>query len=245
MIELKRSKDNVYYVQDYVGLRYRNRYPGYQIALFEKLEQYKKMDPSAIEYYTRQFMEAIAEISKELNTPRIGLVAVPPHDVERNDMTAVHESIRLIVQWSKDGIARDVYGCEKEICDCGSILERTKTIPPSHCWPRATIKEQLDSIACTEVPYDQREITYIILDDITTRGTSLSACASRLALSKVSLKSVRKLAIAKTIFEKERTYRTEVEIERSKKREKAFEDLLNSLSNYHTGEIRNTDRVHC
>lgn len=75
-----------------------------QCQLSRDIWKYKDGDLEQIERFANELIQAITIITKEINTNKLALVAVPPSKVGK--YSPVVESIKLINQWSQMGVLK-------------------------------------------------------------------------------------------------------------------------------------------
>ncbi len=173
-MELKKTNSGIYYIYEYTPSR-NLRYATEENEKISRLIwDYKDGDDNAIDYFTDDFMQAIAILSEDIEEDYIGLVAVPPSKVGK--FSPVRRSIEIIKDWYDEGTAEDVYGCEKRIYDYGNLLERTSDVRTSHRGKRASYDEHIESIECIRDRLFRYKTAFILLDDVTTKGTIMDAC---------------------------------------------------------------------
>lgn len=175
----------IYYLHDYIPkgfIKQEHSAEGKEIS--EKILDYKAKKEPAFTDFTKEFMQAIAEISKKTKSSKIGLVAVPSSDPKKK--STVISSIELIEAWNNNGIAKEEYDFDKKIINHGDLITRTKKIRAAHLCKnesdRPTYEEQTASLSvnCSEAKLSKLWTTFIILDDIATCGTSMKTCTDLL-----------------------------------------------------------------
>lgn len=196
MFFLRQTESGIHYIYDYYPSKYR-RITGDQDLLRRQIWAYKDMDSDAVTRFTRDLISAVTLISRDIRLSKIGLVAVPPSKVCKE--SPVRESIRQIVSLSKKGVISSAFGCNKTLYDYGTLLTRTSDIRTSHREGRATYEEQIDSISCSRDRLWRYRTAFIILDDVTTLGTSMDACRDILIENGSDEDKIYRLAIAKTV----------------------------------------------
>ncbi len=197
---INRTEKGIYYLHNYIPSRNFSKHSDEENEESKMMWAYKDgSDPKVSLKYTKELMQAIAELSQDMVAEKIGLVAVPPSKVEK--YSPIRESIKQIADWYRLGIAKNMYHCNKMILDCGNLIFRTHDIPTSHNERRATYKEQMDSLSCKRDELSKLWTTFIILDDVTTTGKSLDACRNVLLDHGAVSKYIYRMAIAKTYEE--------------------------------------------
>lgn len=161
------------------------------------------MNMGEFKYFTNKFMKAISELSSNIidaNINKLALVCVPSSTIKRNESATVKESIKLIEKWHDEGKTRSEFNCEKEIINCADLLKRVNDVPTSHLSKeRASYIEHMNSIECDENDILERDdVAFIILDDISTRGTIMNACEDILINNGVEKQKIYKFALFKT-----------------------------------------------
>lgn len=196
MVKLQQTNRSIYYIHSYTPKRYWKFHREDEIYHSKLMLSYKDCIPEAIEIYTDELMQAIAQISKTITADAIGLVAVPPS--KANKQSAIKESIHIITAAYTIGTFQKQYGCSKQIYDYGNLLMRYKDIPTAHEGYRPNYDEQYNSICCIRGDLSKDNIAFLILDDVTTNGISMQVCRDILIDHGVDKKSIRRLAISKT-----------------------------------------------
>lgn len=79
------------------------------------------------------------------------------------------------------------------------MLTRVRDVNTSHEGIRATYDEHINSIVCEYGRLSHLWSTFIIIDDVVTKGTHMEACKDILLNNGVIDRYIIRLAIAKTI----------------------------------------------
>ena len=196
MFFLRQTGSGIYYIYDYYPMKYR-RITSEQDILRKQIWAYKDHDDDAMAKFTHELVTAITQISRNIRLSKVGLVAVPPSKTDKE--SPIRESIRQIVSLSKKGIIASAFGCNKTLYDYGNLLTRITDIRTSHKEGRATYEEQIESISCSRDRLWRYQTAFIILDDVTTLGTSMDACRDILIENGSNADKIYRLAIAKTV----------------------------------------------
>ena len=196
MAYLYQTDTGIYYLHEYYPVKYRH-ISDEQEEIRRKIWAYKDQENEAISEFTNEFMAAIAAIMQHYTASKIGLVAVPPSKVGKP--SPVRTSIENIVFWYKTGITASTFGFNRQIYDYGSLLQRTSDIPTAHQGVRATYEEQKASISCRTSRLWRYNTSFFILDDVTTKGTSMDVCRDILVENGAHPDRIYRLAIAKTV----------------------------------------------
>lgn len=196
---IKRTETDIYYLHDYIPTRNFPIHSSEEVAMSRMIWDYKDGENEAFNNFTNEIMSAIAEISRNMVSNRIGLVAVPPSKV--NKVSTVRRSIEAIVDWYNQGITKEVFHCDKEIRDYGNLIVRSSDISTAHTGQRATYDEQMESIRCTRSRLSTLWTTFIILDDVTTLGTSMDVCRDILIANGAIDRYIYRMVIARTLEE--------------------------------------------
>lgn len=136
------------------------------------------------DYFNNELMKAISVLSNQVipnNISKLALVSVPSSTVERDAGATMRKSIKCIENWYDEGKTETDFGCKKEIINCGNLLTRISDVITSHLVddskPRPSYIEHKNSIECSKSEILERDdVAFIILDDISTRGTIMDAC---------------------------------------------------------------------
>ena len=174
-------------------------------------KDYNKESPDIylkeFDYFTTELMKAISELSNDIidsSINKLALVAVPSSTIERNKSSTMKESINVIESWQDDGKTRSDFYCKKEIINCGDLLKRVTDVTTAHLSknlskPRPSYVEHINSMECEKNDVlKMDDIAFIILDDISTRGTIMNACEDILIKNGVKKENIYKFAIYKT-----------------------------------------------
>ena len=196
-MKIKRANDDIYYLHDYIPTRRFNEFQECQNQLSRDIWSYKDGNIEQIERFANELIQAITIITNEINTNNIALVAVPPSKVGK--YSPVVESIRLINNWSQMGIIERKFGYYKNIADYSGLLTRVRDVRTSHEGSRATYNDHINSIACARGKLSHLWSTFIIIDDVVTKGTHMEACKDILLNHGAIDRYIVRLAIAKTI----------------------------------------------
>lgn len=170
-----------------------------QIKLSNKVLKYKEDNYS----FTDELIEAIVHICNYCfkDIDEICLVSVPASDTYHSKDPQTKKSIDEIVDYFKEGKLESDFGCSKEFYNGSELLQRVVGIRSRKSLSRDKkfdIFIHLKSIECSqeELPND---IGYIILDDVTTSGTTFKACKNILIEHGAEDDNIVCLALAKTI----------------------------------------------
>lgn len=197
MLNLRMTDTGIYYIYDYIPVRKFIYHTNDEVAVSKKIWDYKNGDADALNLFTNELMQAISIMVKDLVGDKIGLVAVPPSKIYKN--STIRTSIWNMENWYKKGITKTNYKCSKRIIDFRTLLKRTHDVHTSHEGVRASYEEHLKSISCVEEHLSNVGATFIILDDVTTIGTSMDVCRDILIGHGAEEKHILRLAIAKTV----------------------------------------------
>lgn len=198
-MQLKMTKTGIYYLHDYIPYRLFSDYSEEEIAVTKRIWRYKNGDADALGVFTNELMEAAAVVANSAVSNKFGLVAIPPSKV--NKPSAIRDSIWNMVNWYRQGIVRDVFGCGKEFYDYKDLLRRVFDISTAHEGVRASYEEQKESIECYGNRLSRLWTTFIILDDVTTLGTSMNVCRDILLEHGAKEQYIIRIAIARTVEE--------------------------------------------
>ena len=204
----------VYYLYDYIPKKKKkDKVQKYALSTkrnSEKLRNYKKYDKKyphllkdAFDFFNNKLLESVVEFSNEIISDeinKIALVAVPSSTIERDNSSTMRESIKFIEN-CYNGKLNSNFVFEKEIIDCSDLLYRFSDVKPSHLkGRRVSYMEHMNSIKCGENKiFNMDNVAFIIMDDITTRGTILNACEDILVKNGVNRENIYKFVIGKTV----------------------------------------------
>ena len=168
-----------------------------QCQVSRDIWSYKDGNPEQIERFANELMQAITSVTDSINTNNLALVAIPPSKVGK--YSPVAESIQLIQKWAQDGTLKTKFGCTKNVADYSARLTRVQDVNTSHEGPRATYEDHINSIACGRNKLSHLWSTFIIIDDVVTRGTHMDACKDILIKNGAIDRYIVRLAIARTV----------------------------------------------
>ena len=204
MVDVRKTSRDVYYFHDYVPeYKYDQDYSQSDIQVSKDILDYKEWDDNQINFFTKELMEAISfltnnEMPSQVN--KIGLIAVPTSKVGKR--SPVERSIEIIEKWYQEGKTKAEFNCDVEIHNCSNLLERIKDVPSSHKLKpedRPKYKDHFDSLRCNGENLSRYLITFILLDDITTKGTIMKACRAKLIFHGAHKFYIYRLALAETV----------------------------------------------
>ena len=196
-IQLQQDEYGTYFIYPYIPRRWQKLFSEEETEISRRIWKYKSGDMNELTLFTNDLMKAVTQVSHEIPYSKIGLVAVPPSKVEKE--SPVRNSIYNMKLWYQRGETKTYFGCDKIIYDYGRLICRTEDIRTSHYGKRATYEEQKASLGCIRDRLWKYRTAFIILDDITTKGTSMKACRDLLIEHEANEDAVYCLAIAKTI----------------------------------------------
>ena len=214
-----RKQFGVYYLFDYdKNTKYRTG------SLSKKLLNYKDYSDDSIDYkddfdyFNNELMKAISVLSNQVipnNISKLALVSVPSSTVERDALATMRKSINCIENWYDEGKTETDFCCKKEIINCGNLLTRISDVNTSHLSKtqpmfydvttsykyksRPSYIEHKESIECSKSEILERDdVAFVILDDISTRGTIMDACEDILIDHGANKENIYKFALFKT-----------------------------------------------
>lgn len=193
-------------------------------SLSKKLLNYKNYSDDSVDYkddfdyFNNELMKAISVLSNQFipnNISKLALVGVPSSTVERDVGATMRKSIKCIENWYDEGKTETDFGCKKEIINCGNLLTRISDVNTSHLSKtqpmfydvttsykyksRPSYIEHKNSIECSKSEILERDdVAFIILDDISTRGTVMDACEDILIDNGANKENIYKFALFKT-----------------------------------------------
>lgn len=201
MININKSKWGVYYLHDYIPEKKREDYDANSVEMSERIIDFKNFDEEALEFFSREIMEAISYLSNNVmysNVKKLALVNVPPSKVDKD--SPVKEVIFQIKRWYEEGITKSEFGCDKGIYNYSNLLTRGTDVNTAHKeYPRPTFDEHLKSIKCSKNNLSRDYMTFILLDDISTTGITMNACKQILLKHGANKYFIYKLAIGGTV----------------------------------------------
>ena len=196
-IQIKKTDDDIFYLHDYIPVKSFRYHSDEEIAMSKMVWAYKDGVAEAVNYFTNEMMYTIAAIGNGIRTDKIGLVAVPPSKV--NKPSSMVTSIAQMTAWYNQGLTKTLFGTQKAIYDYSHLLTRISDISTAHEGVRATYEQQKESIYCSRDRLSKYLTAFFILDDVTTRGTSMDVCRDILLEHGANEKYIYRLAIARTV----------------------------------------------
>ena len=210
-----KQKFGINYLHDYIPDKRSNnefkKYDENSKKLSKKIQRYKnysKINPNRyieeFNFFNDELINALDELIINLvdeNINKIALVAVPSATQERDKYATMRESIKFIVK-SYTSDVESKFKSNKEIIDCSNLLYRYSDVKVSHNEDiRPSYGEHMESIKCIENELlEMNDVAFIILDDITTRGTILNACEDILVKNGVNRENIYKFSLFKTLW---------------------------------------------
>ena len=201
-IDLKKTKDGIYYIYNYVPVRRQKRADDAEVQLSNDLLDYKDGKQEAMDRFTSDLQYAVATLSRKSKRKNIGLMAVPSSTVGHE--STVCKSISRIYTWSYlHPFLRIPIDEDKKIYDYSNYLIRTSNVQKAakaRRGKRPTVEDHINSISVSkETPLWKYRTAFIIIDDITTTGTIMQACRQILLNHGAKEEDIICLALAKTI----------------------------------------------
>lgn len=181
------------------------KYDSETLELSSKINEYKEYFKHG-EFFTEEIINGIVHIADEFISEdmKIGLVALPSSTIKRDNNSSIRKSLKLIGDMYNQGIIESDYGCKNEIINCGWLLYRSKNVKNSHNCDsdeRPTKMEHLSTIECDKDKLNKlSDIIFILVDDITTKGTIMAACEKKLTQNGIDSKNIHKFALFKTVW---------------------------------------------
>lgn len=202
MVELKISKEGVYYVHDYIQEYNWDNYDFETTEISQRILRYKRGKEVAMIFFTEELEKAIVELLNNVigsEIEEIALVAVPPSKVDK--YSPIRQSIDTIVDSFNHRQLNKKFKYLKIMHDFGNLLIRIKDVNTSHSkGQREIYAGHITSIDCNEnMILDSSKIVFLILDDITTTGMIMRVCRDILIDYDVKEENIYRLAIAHTI----------------------------------------------
>ncbi|MEE0943340.1 MAG: UvrD-helicase domain-containing protein, partial [Methanobrevibacter sp.] len=199
--KFNRTRNGVYYLNEYVPEDKREDYNQEHVDFSEKLLNYKNdSDDYSLNFFTKALMNFISKLFKSNeDNMKLALISVPSSKIYKNK-SSIKKSINLIEKWYEMDRLNSEFNCKKEIINYKDLLKRIKDVPTAHLGEgRASCEQHIDSIECIEKNLSNDNIAYIVLDDITTTGNSMRACNEILLESGVNDENIYNIAIGATV----------------------------------------------
>lgn len=195
---LKISDRNVYYIYDYVSNRNISNSDSDLFQMKKRILEYKNHDFDQIELFTKDLMDAILYLEDNIipsDIKDIYLISVPCSKVDKKNV--VNKSINIIERW----VNQEKCDSKQNLINYNELLKRKYDVKASHLENRLTKQEQIDSITCSKQLSNENSV-YLLLDDITTTGTIMSACEEILINNGAKSEEIYKLVVGKTLWNK-------------------------------------------
>ena len=198
----KLTGDGIYYIYDYIPIKKFKKFSDEQIAITKDIWKYKDdKDDDVVETFDNVLWSAISYICDVVETDYIGLVAVPSSKVEKTSTCT--KSIKHIIECNRNSKTGNSYIWGKKVYDWSNLLKRVEDVPSAHEVPppqRPTYEDHKRTIRITNDKSLQRyRTTFIILDDVTTRGDSMRACRDILLEHGLKQNRVYCLSLSRTV----------------------------------------------
>ena len=192
------ADDGTYYLHDYIPTRLFANYDEKSVELSKKIWEFKNGNAEVEYEYAVMLLKAIAELAPYIRSKKIALVAVPPSKAKK--FSPMRATIDKMVGLSESGYLKVFLGCDKKLLNYKDLLVREEDVATSHEGRRATYDEHLNSIGCSENRLSTLWSHFIILDDVSTTGVSMSACKQILVDHGLPERYITCLALAKTVW---------------------------------------------
>ncbi len=196
---LRQTTDGIYYLDDYVPVRKFRYYDGAE-EFAESMWAFKESPDNKLAFsvMNNKIIYNIKELAPGIRSDKIGLVAVPPS--KSGKYSPIKESIHFICQMGLEGYLPDSFGVSQKLYNYSNLLIRSTDIPTKHgTRGRLSREDEMSSISCYSKHLSHYHTTFIILDDITTSGTSLNICRDILLAHGAIERYIIRAAIARTI----------------------------------------------
>ena len=189
---MKKNMRGIYYLCDYIPYRDFQYRSEEETSISKAIWDYKDGRTDAFYEMTAILQNAIWQFGTMINGKKFGLVAVPPSKVGKESPIA--QSIELLTENTNNSMLT----AGKELVDYSKLLVRDYDIKTSHIEGRVEYDEKLNSTKCTRKDLSKEKITFVVMDDVTTSGDTLKACAEVLKKHGVPQKNIVLFALANT-----------------------------------------------
>ncbi len=193
MLELKKNSKGIYYLCDYIPYRDFEYRSEEETSISKAIWDYKDGKADAFYEMTAHIQNAVWQFGTRISGKKLGLVAVPPSKVDKE--SPIGKSIEIL---TKSGTNNSMLSAGKELVDYSKLLVRDYDIKTSHIEGRVEYDEKLNSTKCTRKDLSKEKITFVVMDDVTTSGDTLKACAEVLKKHGVPSKSIILFALTNT-----------------------------------------------
>ena len=190
---LKQTDTGIYYIYDYIPSRSMKYHTTEENNISRMIWDLKEGDDDVIEFFSEKILHALEELSSKIHSKKIGLVAVPPSKTDK------YSPLRECIEYMIEIESIYSYDISQTLYDYGTLLTRIENVPTSHNGPRVSYERHKESIACSRNNLSKYWTAFVILDDVTTKGTSMDVCRDILIEHGAKEKYIYRLAIAKTI----------------------------------------------
>ena len=192
MLELKKNSKGIYYLCNYIPYRDFEYRSEEEISISKAIWDYKDGKADAFYEMTAHIQNAVWQFGTKINGKKFALVSVPPSKVDKESPIA--KSIEILIKTANNSML----SAGKELVDYSKLLVRDYDIKTSHIEGRVEYDEKLNSTKCTRKDLSKEKITFVVMDDVTTSGDTLKACAEVLKKHGVPSNSIILFALANT-----------------------------------------------
>lgn len=201
LIKTKKTRFGVYYLGKYIPEDKRDDYNFNDVNFSKSLIGFKNGNENDVDLFTQDLMEFISNISNEKfeNKSQLALIAVPSSKAHKIN-SSIKKSIDIIEESYQKGELESEFNCDKEIINCKNLLKRVTDVPTAHKGEgRATCSQHIESMKCMKEKLPNKNIVYIVLDDITTTGNTMMACNELLLDAGVKNENIYNIALGATV----------------------------------------------
>ena len=220
---LRQTPGGIYYLHDYIPM---HRVAGYSYEDYKQsvdIIAYKDCSAKAVYIFSLEFCLALAALAESIPQTQMWLFAVPPSKVHK--FSPVRMSITNICGLYTTGIIASALGCNKAFLNYSHAIERTKDITTNHHGKRDAYATQMSSLSLylpdtaptpgttalnaeftASIPGTPEKNVFspdaalIILDDLTTTGTSMDVCRDLLVNAGATPENIYRMVLARTFW---------------------------------------------
>lgn len=224
---LRQTPGGIYYLHDYIPM---HRVAGYSYEDYKQsvdIIAYKDCSAKAVYIFSLEFCLALAALAESIPQTQMWLFAVPPSKVHK--FSPVRMSITNICGLYTTGIIASALGCNKAFLNYSHAIERTKDITTNHHGKRDAYATQMSSLSLylpgdspdtapnpgttalnaeftASIPGTPEKNVFspdaalIILDDLTTTGTSMDVCRDLLVNAGATPENIYRMVLARTLW---------------------------------------------
>ena len=198
-----KTEMDVYYLNEYVIKDEWDYVENDRAELSKEILKYKNSISKYVNKFTNEIIEFIENLSNyglDSNIEKIFLISIKKKKKNRDKHSPMKKTINIIENNYNKGLIK----CKQEIIDFNNALVRIEDVNASHLNTdnKPEYEDHLRTIRfMDDEKYNFKDSIFILMDDITTRGTIMNACGDILIKNKIEKDKIYKLAIAETVWD--------------------------------------------